>query len=177
MHNFMVQQKSSSLMGNNFYNAIKSGSRSNLALYLLPHLHLITSLGCVLLLHDIRNMLPEVGDLQRSSDVAEPSLMSHKPAAQTHKPTGAAQTQGCVRVCVFVCVCMCHCPLRQNAEQTAAAPFGRDTQTPLITARGHPALSGAGQSPTPDAPCMRLRLGEFARVMDCKKALAFAFMQ
>lgn len=29
-------------------------------------------------------MLPEVGDLQRSSDVAEPSLMSHRPAAQIH---------------------------------------------------------------------------------------------
>lgn len=27
-------------------------------------------------------MLPEVGDLQRSSDVAEPSLMSHRPAAE-----------------------------------------------------------------------------------------------
>lgn len=29
-------------------------------------------------------MLPEVGDLQRSSDVAEPSLMSHRPAAKDH---------------------------------------------------------------------------------------------
>lgn len=27
-------------------------------------------------------MLPEVGDLQRSSDVAEPSLMSHRPVAE-----------------------------------------------------------------------------------------------
>lgn len=52
----------------------------------------------------MRNMLPEVGDLQRSSDVAEPSLMSHKPAAETHKPTGATQTQGCLCVCLCVYV-------------------------------------------------------------------------
>lgn len=30
----------------------------------------------------LKDMLPEVGDLQRSSDVAEPSLMSHRPAAK-----------------------------------------------------------------------------------------------
>lgn len=34
------------------------------------------------LLTTLKNMLPEVGDLQRSSDVAEPSLMSHRPAAE-----------------------------------------------------------------------------------------------
>lgn len=72
----------------------------------------------------MRNMLPEVGDLQRSSDVAEPSLMSHKPAAETHEPTGATRTQGCLCVCVRVC----DCPLRQNTEQTVAAPVGRETQ-------------------------------------------------
>lgn len=33
----------------------------------------------------LKNMLPEVGDLQRSSDVAEPSLMSHRPAAETRR--------------------------------------------------------------------------------------------
>lgn len=30
----------------------------------------------------LKDMLPEVGDLQRSSDVAEPSLMSHRPAGK-----------------------------------------------------------------------------------------------
>lgn len=30
----------------------------------------------------LKNMLPEVGDLHRSSDVAEPSLMSHRPTAE-----------------------------------------------------------------------------------------------
>lgn len=29
--------------------------------------------------HALKVILPEVGDLQRSSDVAEPSLMSHSP--------------------------------------------------------------------------------------------------
>lgn len=33
-------------------------------------------------LKTLKNMLPEVGDLQRSSDVAEPSLMSHRPAVE-----------------------------------------------------------------------------------------------
>lgn len=31
----------------------------------------------------LKNILPEVGDLQRSSDVAEPSLMSHNPATKS----------------------------------------------------------------------------------------------
>lgn len=74
----------------------------------------------------MRNMLPEVGDLQRSSDVAEPSLMSHKPATETHKnPLVEHRLKG---VCAFVFVCVSHCPLRRNAEQTAAAPVGRETQ-------------------------------------------------
>lgn len=121
----------------------------------------------------MRNMLPEVGDLQRSSDVAEPSLMSHKPAAETHKPTGATQTQGCL--CVCVCVSVCHWPLRKNGEQTAAALLWQgDADTSDC---GRPALTGAGQSQISDAPCMLVHLGQFARVMDCKKASAFAFMQ
>lgn len=33
----------------------------------------------------LKDRLPEVGDLQRSSDVAEHSLMSHKPTAEQIK--------------------------------------------------------------------------------------------
>lgn len=77
----------------------------------------------------MRNMLPEVGDLQRSSDVAEPSLMSHKPAAETHKPTGATQTQGCVFVCLCVIVLW-----GKMASRLRQPSFGRETQTRLIAA-------------------------------------------
>lgn len=92
-------------MGNHFNNANQSGVRANLASQLLLHLHFNPSPGRVPPPLTTRNMLPEVGDLQRSSDVAEPSLMSHRPA-EIRKP----RLQG-------VCVCV---SLFSEAERPSA---------------------------------------------------------